>query len=67
MKTMSSEKQRVPNWIRKFTYEGWTNVLHLAPYTEYVYPVAMRADWQTQFNDSGGRILLLAKDGCSPE
>lgn len=55
---------QVPDWIRRFSYPNWTNVFHLVPNNKSLYPVALHADWQSQFNDWNGRILLLAKDGC---
>ncbi|MFN2498563.1 MAG: hypothetical protein ABR557_05695 [Pyrinomonadaceae bacterium] len=54
----------VPDWVRQFSYPGWTNVFQLVPNNESLYPEALRPDWKAQFNDWDGRILLLAKDGC---
>lgn len=58
------EKSRVPNWIREFSFPGWTNVFQLVPDNKDLYPEALRPDWKTQYNDWNGGILLLAKDGC---
>jgi len=58
------EQPRVPDWIRAFSYPGWTNVFQLVPTNNYLYPVALREEWKSQFNDWNGNILLLAKDGC---
>jgi hypothetical protein len=64
-KHSSQEGQpRVPDWIREFSFPGWTNVFQLVPSNQNLYPEALRPDWKTQFNDWNGRILLLAKDGC---
>jgi hypothetical protein len=54
----------VPEWVRQFSYPGWTNVFQLVPNNESLYPEALRPDWKLQFNDWNGRVLLLAKDGC---
>jgi hypothetical protein len=58
---------RVPAWIRKFACPSWTNVFHLCPNTQSLYPITLRAEWKSQFNDWSGKTLLLAKDGCPPE
>ena len=63
---MKAEPPQVPEWIRIFTYPNWTNIFHLAPSTESLYPITMRSDWHHQFNDWNGEVLLLAKDGCPP-
>lgn len=57
-------KPFTPNWIREFSYPNWTNVFQLVPNNHSLYPIALRSDWKTEFNDWNGRILLLAKDGC---
>jgi hypothetical protein len=53
-----SERPPVPNWIRKFSYPGWTNVFQLVPKNESLYGT------ETLFGDWDARILLLAKDGA---
>jgi hypothetical protein len=58
------EQPPVPDWIRAFSYPGWTNVFQLGPTNDHLYPLALRAEWKSQFNDWNGPILLLAKDGC---
>src|ERR1043165_3417587 len=58
---------RVPAWIRKFACPSWTNVFHLCPNTQSLFPMTLRAEWKSQFNDWSGKTLLLAKDGCPPE
>jgi|ERR1051326_211728 hypothetical protein len=62
---MKKERKEIPDWIRRFSCPGWTNVLQLVP-NAHLYPVAKRPDWKSQFNDWNGEILLLAKDGCPP-
>jgi hypothetical protein len=64
LKTAPPKQREVPAWIRQFSYPAWTNVFHLLPNNENLYPVALRPEWKSQFNDWSGRILLLAKDGC---
>lgn len=61
---LHEERVHVPDWIRKFSYPGWTNVFQLVPNNKSLYPEDLRPDWKTQFNDWNGKILLLAKDGC---
>jgi hypothetical protein len=62
---MKKEHAKIPDWIRRFSCPGWTNVHKLVP-NAHLYPVAQRPDWKSQFNDWNGEILLLAKDGCPP-
>ncbi len=52
------DRPRVPDWIRKFSYPGWTNVFQLVPNNESLYCT------ETLFGDWNGRVLLLAKDAC---
>jgi hypothetical protein len=63
-KNRQENQPQVPDWIRDFRHPNWTNVFHLVPNNKSLYPVALRADWKSHFNDWNGRILLLAKDGC---
>lgn len=53
-----SERPPVPDWIRKFSYPGWTNVFQLVPKNESLYGT------ETLFGDWDARTLLLAKDGA---
>jgi hypothetical protein len=53
-----SDRLRVPDWIRKFSCSGWTNVFQLVPNNESLYCT------ETLFGDWNGRVLLLAKDAC---
>ena len=52
----SSERPPVPEWIRKFSYPGWTNAFHLLPTNNRLYGT------ETLFGDWNSRVLLLAKD-----
>jgi len=51
-----TERQRVPDWIRDFRCQGWTNVFDLLPDEEHLYGT------ETLFGDWNSSILLLAKD-----
>jgi hypothetical protein len=51
-----SEQPNVPEWIRTFSYPGWTNVFHGLPKEDHLYGT------ETLFGDWNGSILLLAKD-----
>src|SRR6266404_300999 len=53
-----AEPPRVPNFIRRFSYRGWTNVFHLVPTNDHLYAT------ETLFGDWNSRVLLLAKDAC---
>jgi len=52
------ERPHVPDWIREFSYPGWTNVFQLVPKNESLYGT------ETLFGDWDASILLLAKDGA---
>src|SRR5882724_518998 len=52
------ERPRIPDWIREFSYPGWTNVFQLVPTNDHLYAT------ETLFGDWASRVLLLVKDAC---
>lgn len=51
-----STRPPVPDWIREFSYQGWTNVFRHLPNETHLYGT------ETLFGDWNSRVLLLAKD-----
>ena|SRR2546428_4948874 len=51
-----TERPSIPDWIRDFRCQGWTNVFDRLPAENHLYGT------ETLFGNWNGRVLLLAKD-----
>lgn len=49
---------QIPNWIRSFRYQDFTNVFEILPDVDRLYAT------ETLFGDWEGRVLLLAKNAA---